>query len=195
MKRVTMNGLTMIEVLVTLVVLAIGFLGMAALQITGIRSVNGSIYRTQATLLADDIVERMRANPLAVDANAFMAVDSAAINCAVLPDPYCGEYHDGTDVVAAQSCTSAQMATYDINVWFCGEASGATRRGGVRGLLPQASATITCVDTDPPSGADADACTNRSVHNIVISWSEQNPNRSNGADATVTQNISLTMQP
>lgn len=191
-----MAGLTMIEILVTLIVLSIGLLGMAALQLTGIRSANSSVYRTQATLLADDIAERMRANIVAVDNNAFAAVNSAALNCAAFPNPYCGEYNDGSANVAAQSCTAAQMATYDINLWFCGERNGNQRRGGVQTLLNQASATITCSDVNPPSGADTDACTNRSsLHTITLNWSEPNPVAGNGAAATVNQTLSITVQP
>ncbi len=191
-----MAGLTMIEILVTLIVLSIGLLGMAALQLTGLRSANGSIYRTQATLLADDIAERMRANPSAVDGNAFMAINSATINCATNPNPYCGEYYNGTALIAAQSCTTAEMATYDINVWFCGERNSGARRGGVQALLAQATATITCTDVNPSAGADADPCTNRSSrHTITLGWSELNPNRSAGAAATVNQSVAITVQP
>lgn len=184
-----MAGLTMIEILVTLIILSIGLLGMAALQLTGIRSANSSTYRTQATLLADDMAERMRANITAVDGNAFMAVNSAALNCAATPNPYCGEYYDGANQVAAQSCTPAQMATYDINAWFCGERSGAGggRRGGVQALLTNASATIIC---------NAAPCAGRSsLHTITVNWSELNPDSSGGAAATVPQSISITVQP
>jgi type IV pilus assembly protein PilV len=57
-----MRGFTLIEVLVTMVILSVGLLGMAALQLTGIRNNQGSAMRTQATMLAYDIVDRMRAN-------------------------------------------------------------------------------------------------------------------------------------
>lgn len=56
------RGATLIEVLVTIVVLAIGLLGMAGLQITSIQSNHSAYYRSQATILAYDISDRMRAN-------------------------------------------------------------------------------------------------------------------------------------
>lgn len=190
-----MAGLTMIEILVTLIILSIGLLGMAALQLTGIRSANSSTYRTQATLLADDLAERMRANTTAVDSNAFMAVNSAALNCATVPNPYCGEYYDGVNNNAAVSCTPAEMATYDLNVWFCGELNSGARRGGVQSILNSATATITCTDVNPPSGADVDPCTNRSsYHTITLGWSELNPDRSTGAATTLSQTISIMVQ-
>jgi type IV pilus assembly protein PilV len=52
----------MVEVLVALVVLSIGLLGVAALQLTSLRSNHGSAMRSQATFLAYDIIDRMRAN-------------------------------------------------------------------------------------------------------------------------------------
>ena len=185
-------GFTLIEVLVTMIVLSVGLLGTAALQITGIRSATGATSRTQATLLADDIVERMRANVTAVDTpNAFAAVDSAAIDCTALPNPYCAEHNDGSGTVAAQTCTTTEMAAYDINVWFCGINSGGTRRGGVVNSLPAATASITCVDKDT---SDTDVCTNRSSHNITIGWTENRPEEDSAGTSTITQSISLTIQ-
>lgn len=55
-------GATLIEVLVTLVVLAIGLLGIAGLQTMSIKSNQSAYYRSQASFLAYDITERMRAN-------------------------------------------------------------------------------------------------------------------------------------
>lgn len=56
------NGATLIEVLVAMIVLAIGLLGIAGLQTTSVQANQSSAYRSQATLLAADIVDRMRAN-------------------------------------------------------------------------------------------------------------------------------------
>jgi len=184
----------MIEVLITMVILAIGLLGIAAMQLNGLRSANNSVHRTQATLLADDFIERMRANPTAVDDNVFAAVASAAVNCGAAPNPYCGEYYDGSDIVAAQSCNATELAAHDINVWFCGQLNSGTRYGGVQNTLPQATVAITCTDVNPPSGVDADVCTNRSsYHTVTVGWSELNPDRSAGAGATVNQAISVSV--
>ena len=56
------RGFTLVEVLVALVVLSIGLLGVAALQLTSLRSNHSSAMRSQATFLAYDIIDRMRAN-------------------------------------------------------------------------------------------------------------------------------------
>ena len=55
-------GFSLIEVLVALLVLSIGLLGLAALQAQGLRFNHDAYVRSQATNLAYDIVDRMRAN-------------------------------------------------------------------------------------------------------------------------------------
>lgn len=59
---VAQRGTTLIEVLIALVVLAIGLLGMALLQVTSVQSNHSAYYRSQVTLLASDMADRMRAN-------------------------------------------------------------------------------------------------------------------------------------
>ncbi len=189
------KGVSMIEVLVTIVVLSIGLLGMAALQMTGLRSINSASYRTQATLLISDIAERVRSNPTAVDNDLFAIIDSSAnIDCTTFPATYCGEYYDDDAVVNAASCNSTQLANYDLNVWFCGINADGARAGGVQASLPQATATIACNDTNPPAGDDGIDCTDGSPHTITLNWTELNPNRT-AADNTVTQTIAITIQP
>lgn len=58
----TQRGATLIEVLITLVLLSVGLLGMAGLQALSMQSNHSAYYRSQATFLAYDIGERMRAN-------------------------------------------------------------------------------------------------------------------------------------
>jgi len=56
------RGMTLIEILVAIVVLSIGLLGMAGLQLKGMQVNQGSVYRWQAAMLAEDIADRMRAD-------------------------------------------------------------------------------------------------------------------------------------
>lgn len=57
------SGFTLIEVLVTLVVLSVGLLGLAGLQLVGMRGNHSAYLRTRATLAAADLVDRMRLRP------------------------------------------------------------------------------------------------------------------------------------
>ncbi|MBL8199056.1 MAG: type IV pilus modification protein PilV [Chromatiales bacterium] len=56
------SGLSLIEVLITVVLVSIGLLGLAGLQLTSVQNSNSSNERFIATTLAQDILERMRAN-------------------------------------------------------------------------------------------------------------------------------------
>ncbi len=75
-KATHQGGIGLVEVLIAVLILAIGLLGLASMQTNGMRMTNGSMSRSQAVFLANDIVERARANrdnrgdyALAPDAN------------------------------------------------------------------------------------------------------------------------------
>lgn len=115
------SGFSLVEVLVALVVLSIGLLGLAALQVTGIKFNHQSYQRTQATILAYEIVDRMRANPLGL-ANYLIASNA--------PTPTYS-----TDC-ASTRCDTTQLAAYDLNKWrnsiknaTGGEEGGITQSG------------------------------------------------------------------
>lgn len=57
------QGTTLIEVLIAVVIISIGLLSVAALQTVALKSNNGSYYRSQATFLAYDLADRIRAAP------------------------------------------------------------------------------------------------------------------------------------
>jgi len=71
----SMKGASLIEVLVTMVILAIGLLGLAALQASNMRNAQNAYYRSQATILASNILDRMRVNRAAA-ADYVVAVGS-----------------------------------------------------------------------------------------------------------------------
>ncbi len=87
------QGFTLIEVLVAIVVLSLGVLGFAALQITGLRSNHSAYLRSQASMFAYSIIDQMRANK------------AAASN---------GNY-DIPMGVTTSSCTT--VACNDLSVW------------------------------------------------------------------------------
>lgn len=65
------QGATLIEVLITMIVLAVGLLGLAGMQITSVKSNQSAYYRSQATFLAYEISDRMRANRIEAQADAY----------------------------------------------------------------------------------------------------------------------------
>lgn len=56
------RGVSLVEVLVTVVVISVGLLGVSALHLTSLRNSFDSNSRSKATWLAHDIADRMRAN-------------------------------------------------------------------------------------------------------------------------------------
>lgn len=103
-RQTTMRGFTLIEVLVTLVVLAIGLLGLAGLQTTSLKHNNNAYQRTQATFLAYDILDRMRANPMGVENGNYDSIDTGGGS---LTDPGCID----------TSCDPVTLATSDVFEW------------------------------------------------------------------------------
>lgn len=63
-QRFRQSGVSLTEVLVTIVVLSVGLLGLSGLQLGSMQATNSAAQRYEATLLAGEILERMRANPV-----------------------------------------------------------------------------------------------------------------------------------
>ena len=66
------RGDTMIEVLVTVIIIAVGVLGAAALQVTTLKNLSSSHSASVAAIVAEDFSERMRANPTAAMADNYV---------------------------------------------------------------------------------------------------------------------------
>ncbi|MGH8598331.1 MAG: type IV pilus modification protein PilV [Gammaproteobacteria bacterium] len=60
--RPAQSGFTLLEVLISVFVLSIGLLGIAGLQMTSKRTNYEAVQRTNATMLAQELLERIRAN-------------------------------------------------------------------------------------------------------------------------------------
>jgi len=99
------SGFTIIEVLVAMVILSIGVLGLGVLQLTALQNTQGGHLRSQASILAYDIIDSMRANFPAVTGGDYRITLAAAIPATV--DCY----------GSAADCTTNQMASSDLNRW------------------------------------------------------------------------------
>jgi len=98
------RGFTLLEVLIAVVVLSIGLLGIAGLQALGQQSNHSAYLRSQATALAYDIIDRMRANNAGVKDGDYDSIDTTANT---YNDPGC----------ASLMCGSSQMAQFDMYDW------------------------------------------------------------------------------
>jgi len=104
----TNSGFTLIEVLIAMLVLAVGLLGLAGMQATGIRNNLSAYNRSLATQLAYDMADRMRSN--VADAGTF----GASTYITLLPTAAAAQ---GSCTAVAGACTTAQMAQQDLFEW------------------------------------------------------------------------------
>lgn len=105
-RRAAQQGNSMMEVLVSLVVLSFGSLGVAGLQATSKRANHEAKQQLTATFLANDIIEKMRSNPSVLATYAGSSVGGSTISTE--PTPTCS---------AASPCTAAQLAAHDRWLW------------------------------------------------------------------------------
>lgn len=115
--RARLRGFTLVEVLVALLVLSIGLLGLAALQTTSLKFNTDSYLRTQATLLAYDIIDRMRLNTTGLYAGNYDAADSAAATAKIATYNACKASGCQCDASTA-NCSTSSLATYDLGKWY-----------------------------------------------------------------------------
>ncbi len=97
------KGLGLIETMVSLFVLAIGLLGISGLQVNAMKSSQNSYYRTQATDIAYDIIDRMRVN------------HHAAKSTSIYVSNY-GQTHAGASDCSTH-CRPDQIAAHDLMNW------------------------------------------------------------------------------
>ena len=97
------RGFTLIEVLVAVLLMSIGLLGVAAMQINGLRYHQGASTRAYTTALLGEMADRMRANRTGVQAGNYIFNTTTALPA----DPDC----------LNNNCTPAQQATLDIREW------------------------------------------------------------------------------
>ncbi|WP_260295704.1 type IV pilus modification protein PilV [Sedimenticola hydrogenitrophicus] len=72
-------GFSMIEVLISIVVLAIGLLGIAGLQLSSLKGTDSANYRSTATMLSYDIVDKMHANRALALAGSYSIAMAAGL--------------------------------------------------------------------------------------------------------------------
>lgn len=96
-KKISMKseaGFTLIEALVAIMIMALGLIGLALMQAQGLKFTTGAYSRTQASMLANDIIDRMR-----VHGDEIMRQDSLDGD----PADYIGAYVDAATTIEAGS--------------------------------------------------------------------------------------------
>jgi type IV pilus assembly protein PilV len=161
------SGFTMLEVLISIVVIAFGLLGVAGLQAFAIKNNQGASLRSTATVLASDIIDRMKANPLGATAGNYGSASgpgtaAQAANC----------------LTSAGCATALELAQHDLFEWAALLAAA----------LP-AGTGVVCLDSTPNDGTSAagPACDNIGTQYVVKIWwiDDRNRNAATNAPATL----------
>ncbi len=118
------TGSSLIEVLVAVTVLSIGLLGVASLQALGVQSSNSAYLRTQANVMAMDILDRMRVNADVARAGGY-------------------EVAIGTATIAG-----ASIAADDISAWKTALSASLPGGDGSVDACPSSKCTVTVQWTD-----------------------------------------------
>ena len=84
------RGFTLIEVLVTFLIISVGLLGLAALQAGTVNEQFEAYQRVQVTSMLDDMAQRIRANPVAAKAGAYTGTVSALYGRQAVSSDGCG---------------------------------------------------------------------------------------------------------
>jgi type IV pilus assembly protein PilV len=155
------SGFTMLEVLISMVIIAFGLLGVAGLQVFALKNNQSATFRSTATMLAADMADRIKANVGGAIDGAYNAPSLAAYGTAVAG-------------CAGAGCTTAELAQNDLFEW----------QQRIAVALP-AGVGIVCLDSTPHDGAISTApeCDNTGETNYVIKiwWADDRTRSGNVA--------------
>jgi type IV pilus assembly protein PilV len=150
------RGITLIESLVAIVVMALGVLGVLGVQMRTLADTQTGVRRAQAIRLIEDLSERIRVNPRGMSQlNSYTSAWQAKI--------------DLSGDCTKSACTSAKLASYDKNLWL----------SAVRQNLPLGDAAIFLA-------ADETNAANRRQLGVMISWRENEKVSANDSAAEQT---------
>lgn len=146
------SGTTLIEILVSVFVFAVGVLGYAALQGKSIQNNVDLVQREEVVWMVDGLVSRIRVNRRA--AADYLTEINGFQTCPANAPVVCG---------AGQLCSQAAQAQFDVYDVLCGNELGGAD------LIQDFSIAMNCVDAFV-GGADTDACSSSSNVNLELSW-------------------------
>ena len=115
------NGFTLLEVMIAMVIFAVGMLGLAGIQSVSLQNEHASYSRSQAILLAYEMADKIKANP------------GGSINYVVDTNTTAITGYSGSTMCTANSCTITDIVKYDLGLW----------KAAVSALLPGGKASIT----------------------------------------------------
>ena len=146
------GGIGLIEVLLAVVILSVGFLAAAQMQVRGMRFNQGAYFMSQANFMLRDMTDRMRANREGVANGNYAAFTTNASTT----EPAC--------YTSATACSAADIATADLHHWST-LLHGRADAIDFLPLLPSAGSIVA------RGTITRDAASN--VYTIAVFWAEQ----------------------
>ncbi len=167
------KGFTLLEVLVAVLVFSFGMLGIAGMMTISVKNNHNGYLRSQASFMVENMMDRMRANPVGLWNNAYAGVAAQG----------------SAECDLANPCNFQQLATYDMQAWA----------DSLQTALPAGTGTIACVANNPlpvglgvasPPSIWSPVPPYDGVCTITVTWNESNRN-----SATDQQTMTLVGQP
>lgn len=145
------GGIGLLEVLLAVVLLSVGFLATARMQVEGMRYSQGAYALSQAKFMVLDMTERMRANREGMRGDAYKNKGTATGTS----NPAC--------ITNETACSPAEIATADLHAWSQNLHAPASATGFIP-LLPS-SASIPAKGTITYDAAEGS-------YSVAVQWSE-----------------------
>ena len=167
------RGFSMIELLISVLIMSIGVLGMAGLQTLSLQQNRSALLQGEAGLLVNDILDRIRANPSSdYSGIALNTVPGSTTNC------------------VGSICSEVEMMNFDRTQWLCSinstDAAGVQHTVcgdfGVTGTMPGGQ----CVAlTDPCAGGSIVLA--GGIYTVTVQWlDQQTVDQTNGQRRSVS---------
>ena len=179
------GGFTLVELMITVLIVTIGLLGLAKLQATAVA--NTSISRTRAlmTYQAESLAGMMRANKLVWKTTGLTAYPAFTVDAVGNVTNPGTKYGSGTgtcvDLSGTNTCAPENLAWDDLDVWS---------KAFVK-AFPNAQAKIACA---PSSGS---ACVsnpaNPNGYDITLTWDQKQVAVNRGTAGSTTSPVSMVM--
>ena len=145
-------GFSLIEALVAFLILSVGMLGIASLQLISLKAGKTAELRTVAVFKAEEIMERIRNNP-----EALKLIDSEGYKSGVGDD---GDDFGCNDYGTLKYCSIGEMARDDIFQW----------KSDLKTSLPNNAGTTASIEVLAPTPGVLPAAT----VTVTINWQERN---------------------
>lgn len=157
------GGFTLIEVMISVLVLLIGVLGIAGMQMLSLQTNQGAYFRSQAVYIGAEILDAMRANP--GDLASYVITVDPLDTSNVPADPGCA--------LAANGCAPAALAALDLRHWarHFADVFGST---DYQPTLPGGRGQIT---------------QNGNEYTVQVAWTQRAFDDTNAADGSDTRSV------